>query len=358
MHLLSQLIIRRENNKDHEPVYSLIESAFNRSSESALVEKLRYSDAAIPELSLVATLHNKIVGHILFTKIKIINDQQIATSALALAPLSVLPQFQNKGIGKRLIETGLEKAKELGYKLVSVLGHADYYPRFGFLPAGRFHIEAPIAVPPQNFMVIELTDGALEETTGLVEYAPEFNILSARVRSGLIIETERLILRPLTYPQLVNYVKCDHSLEKELNLNRSSRTLSDELKEAFEQSIFPNVADTSKNHLYATIWTAISKAENIMVGDICMYGEPSVAGEVEIGYGTYAEFQQMGYMTEIVGGFIQWLNAQPLVNSVFASTEKTNTASFKVLEKNGFIKTEESLELLTWQRILAEENKS
>ena len=113
-----------------------------------------------------------------------------------------------------------------------------------------------------------------------------------------MIETERLILKPLTYWQLIKYIKCDNSLEAELNLNKTSRTLSSELKEAFEQTILPNVADRSKNYLYSTLWTAISKAENKMVGDLCIIGEPNADGEIEIGYGTYEEFRNKGFMTE------------------------------------------------------------
>lgn len=164
-----------------------------------------------------------------------------------------------------------------------------------------------------------------------------------------MIETERLILRPLTYDQLVKYIKCDNSLEEELNLNETSRTISTELKEAFEQTILPNVADKTKNYLYSTLWTAISKAENKMIGDLCIVGEPNAVGEIEIGYGTYDEFQGKGFMTEIVGGIIEWTKTQPIVKSVIASTNKTNTASFKVLEKNNFIKIGETETLFNWK---------
>ena len=98
-----------------------------------------------------------------------------------------------------------------------------------------------------------------------------------------MIETERIILRPLTYDQLVKYIKCDNSLEEELNLNETSRTISPELKEAFEQTILPNVADKTKDYLYSTLWTAISKDANKMVGDLCIVGEPNADGEIEIG---------------------------------------------------------------------------
>ena len=164
-----------------------------------------------------------------------------------------------------------------------------------------------------------------------------------------MVETERLILKPLTYEQLVKYTKCDNSLEEELNLNETSRTISPELKEAFEQTILPNVADKTKNYLFSTLWTAISNAENKTIGDICIVNEPNADGEIEIGYGTYDEFQGKGFMTEIVGGIIEWTKTQPIVKSIIASTDKTNTASFKVLEKNNFVKIGEADILLNWK---------
>jgi RimJ/RimL family protein N-acetyltransferase len=164
-----------------------------------------------------------------------------------------------------------------------------------------------------------------------------------------VIETKRLILNPLTYEQLIKYIKCDNSLETELNLNATSRTISPELKEAIEQTILPNVADKSKNYLYSTLWTAISKEENKMIGDVCIVGEPNAKGEIEIGYGTYEEFQNRGFMTEIVSGIIQWAKTQPNVKSIIASTEKANIASFKVLEKNRFQKIDETETLYNWQ---------
>jgi len=171
-----------------------------------------------------------------------------------------------------------------------------------------------------------------------------------------MVETERLILKPLTYEQLVKYIKCDNSLEIELKLNETSRTISSELKEAFEQTILPNVADKSKNYLYSTLWTAISKIDNKMVGDLCIVGEPNKEGEIEIGYGTYDEFQKKGYMTEVVGGMIEWAKTQPKIKVIVASTDKTNTASFKVLEKNNFIKIGETDELFNWKLLIKNRN--
>jgi len=164
-----------------------------------------------------------------------------------------------------------------------------------------------------------------------------------------MIETKRLFLRPLTYDQLIKYIKCDNSLEAELELNETSREISPELKETFEQIILPNVADKNKDYLYSTLWSAISKTDNIMVGDICIVGEPNLKGEIEIGYGTYEEFQNKGFMTEIVSGIIKWARTQPKVLSIIASTEDTNMASFKVLKKNGFVKIGRKESLIHWK---------
>lgn len=147
----------------------------------------------------------------------------------------------------------------------------------------------------------------------------------------------------------MKYAKCDNSLETELNLNETSRTISEELYEALQQTILPNVADKSKNYLFSTIWTAISKNDNKMVGDICIYGEPNEAGEIEIGYGTYDEFRDRGFMTEIVEGMIDWAKTRTKVKSIIASTNKANTASFKVLEKNNFVKIGETETLFNWK---------
>ena len=157
-----------------------------------------------------------------------------------------------------------------------------------------------------------------------------------------MIETQRLKLVPLTYDQLIKYIQSDNSLEHELQLNETTRTISADLEEAFEQTILPNVADKSKNYLFYTLWTLILKQENRMVGDLCLVGEPNEKGEVEIGYGTYEDFRGQGYMSEAVGGMIHWLKTHPNVLCISAATEKINVASFKVLQKNNFKKYGES----------------
>ena len=167
--------IRKENKNDYNEVYNVIKKAFETAehsdgNEQDLVVKLRKSEAFIPELSLVAVEENKIVGYILFTKIKIKDNIE-----LALAPLAVLPEYQRKGIGKKLIETGHNIAKNLGYHYSIVLGSENYYSKMGYIPAIQYGIKAPFQVPDENFMAIKLNDTNIE-IKGTVEYAKEFEI--------------------------------------------------------------------------------------------------------------------------------------------------------------------------------------
>ena len=170
------LTIRQENKNDYEEVYNVIKTAFETAehsdgNEQDLVVALRKSDNFIPELSLVAVMDNKIVGYILFTKIKIGKQEE-----LALAPLGVLPEYQKQGIGSVLIQEGHKKAKELGYHYSVVLGSDKYYPKFGYVSAKEYGIVAPFDVPDENFMAIKLNDTDIE-IKGIVQYAKEFGIL-------------------------------------------------------------------------------------------------------------------------------------------------------------------------------------
>ncbi|WP_246849928.1 GNAT family N-acetyltransferase [Rufibacter roseolus] len=175
---LMEITIRQEKPDDFKTVFDLVGKAFEAEplsdhTEQFLVERLRKSSAFIPELSLVAQIGNRIVGHILLTKLKIKNGLNEFES-LALAPVSVLPEFQREGIGGMLIEHAHQKAKELGYKSVILIGHATYYPRFGYKPTDTFGIELPFEAPRENCMVIELTENALKGISGIVEYPKEF----------------------------------------------------------------------------------------------------------------------------------------------------------------------------------------
>ncbi|MFT9847097.1 GNAT family N-acetyltransferase [Aneurinibacillus sp. REN35] len=159
--------IKQETPADYKTTEKVIKSAFasmefSDKKEHELVSRIRKTDAFIPQLSLVAINRDnkKIVGHILLSKIKIVNDTEIVES-LALAPVSVLPDYQHKGIGRLLILEALQKAKELRYNSVIVLGHPEYYPKFGFNKASLWGIEAPFEVPEESFMAVELHDHAL-----------------------------------------------------------------------------------------------------------------------------------------------------------------------------------------------------
>lgn len=167
--------IRQENKNDYEEIYNVVKTAFETAEQSDgneqdLVVALRNSDSFIPELSLVAIKDNKIVGHILFTKIKIGNHEE-----LALAPLAVLPEYQKQGIGSKLIQQGHKIAKELGYHYSIVLGSETYYPKFGYVPAIQYGIKAPFEVSNENFMAIKLNDTDVE-IKGIVQYAKGFGI--------------------------------------------------------------------------------------------------------------------------------------------------------------------------------------
>jgi len=164
-----------------------------------------------------------------------------------------------------------------------------------------------------------------------------------------MIETERLILHPLTHNQLLKYIKNDNSLETELKINPTGKKISPELKDALVQTILPNVHNKDKNYLYNTLWTLISKSDNKMIGDLCFVGEPDANGEIEIGYGTYEAFRGKGFMTEAVARIIDWAKAQDGVKTITASTEVDNVASYSVLEKNNFIKVAEGEGMFTWK---------
>lgn len=164
-----------------------------------------------------------------------------------------------------------------------------------------------------------------------------------------MIASENLILKPLTHGQLIKYIANDNSLERELKLNPTVKNISPELREALAETILPNVADSGKNHLFSTLWGVILKAENRMVGDVCFVGEPAADGEIEIGYGTYENYRGKGYITEAVACMIDWAKRQDNVKSIFAQTAKDNPASWRILEKNGFVKVDEDGNLLSWR---------
>jgi putative acetyltransferase len=168
------VIVRCEDTDDtreQRAIHSLNAAAFGRLDEADLVDSLRGECAVL--LSLVAEVDRRIVGHILFSRMSIETNEG-SVSAAALAPVAVLPDHQRRGIGERLIRRGLDLLRGRGERIVIVLGHPNYYPRFGFSSEKARSLESPF--PPQAFMAMELSPGALDGIRGKVRYAAAFGL--------------------------------------------------------------------------------------------------------------------------------------------------------------------------------------
>jgi len=165
--------IRAQSTDDDSAVWQVNKSAFPTPAEAGLVERLRAE--ADPVVSLVAEDDGAIVGHILFSPATLAADSNFI--AFALGPMAVLPGRQRQGIGSALVRAGLDACAGLGGRAVFVLGHPDYYPRFGFLPASRFGIVSQFEVPDDVFMALELEPGALAGKAGSMRYHAAFDAL-------------------------------------------------------------------------------------------------------------------------------------------------------------------------------------
>jgi putative acetyltransferase len=166
---LVQITIRPETAADIPATRRVNELAFGSASEANLVDALR--EKAHPHISLVAVVEDQVVGHIFFSPVSI---ESGPANAMGLAPMAVLPEYQKQGIGSLLVRHGLVEAHRAGFDIVVVLGHPQYYPRFGFFPASQKELRCEYPVPDEVFMVIELEPGALNGKQGLVKYHPEF----------------------------------------------------------------------------------------------------------------------------------------------------------------------------------------
>ncbi|GAB6060051.1 GNAT family N-acetyltransferase [Desulfonatronum parangueonense] len=163
--------IRPENPQDQEAVHHLNLAAFEYGPEAALVDKLRSS--CNEYLAFVAEEDGDVVGHILFTPATVDGSD---VAGMGLAPMAVLPSHQRKGIGSRLVRHGLDHLRQSGCPFVIVLGHPEYYPRFGFEPASRYRLRSQWeGVPDEAFMVAVLDRDALPEEGGTVRYRDEFD---------------------------------------------------------------------------------------------------------------------------------------------------------------------------------------
>ncbi len=171
--------IRQETEADHKAVFDIVKAAFakmeiSEHNEQFIVDRLRKTASFIPELSLVAYLDDgTIVGHILMTETTIEDDGK-SYKSLVLAPVSVLPEYQHRRIGSQLIVAAQNKALELGYASIVLVGHEHYYPRFGYELCRKFGIKMPFEAPDINCMAIELLPDALKNVKGTVQFDVAF----------------------------------------------------------------------------------------------------------------------------------------------------------------------------------------
>lgn len=167
--------VRREKLADIPAIREISESVFGQPGEADLVDALRATGKVA--LSLVAVDDDDVVGYVLFSP-AVIEAKRGNIAALGMAPLAVTPLRQRCGIGSQLIRTGIDQCRQLGHERVVVVGHPEYYRRFGFVRADKFGLRCEYDVPVENFMVLALTPGALENCAGLARYAPEFSAVA------------------------------------------------------------------------------------------------------------------------------------------------------------------------------------
>jgi len=166
--------IRAELPADFPAIDRVNQLAFAQDAEARLVRALRSAPDHDSSRSLVAERDGEVLGHIFFSRVRI-EHAGGATAALALAPMAVVPTCQRQGIGSRLVRVGMRVCRELGDRIVVVLGHPGYYPRFGFIPARPCGIESPFPVPDEAFMVCPLAPDALTGVRGVVRYSSAFD---------------------------------------------------------------------------------------------------------------------------------------------------------------------------------------
>ena len=167
--------VRAEVADDYRAIDVVNLSAFEGEAEAQLVDELRKSGGFIPDLSLVAELNGRVVGHVVLSKVKL-KTRQGSSEILALGPMSVVPSQSHRGIGSELIEAAIARAKPLCYSAIVVAGYPEYYQRFGFKPAREWGLSSNLSVPEDALTAMELEDGALTGG-GEVEYPDIFKAL-------------------------------------------------------------------------------------------------------------------------------------------------------------------------------------
>ncbi len=173
-----EVTVRPEQPEDAQAIEALIKEAYAAISysdhrEHLMVERLRISAAYIPDLSLLAEIEGQTVGHLMLTRIAV-RDGDGSVEGLSLGPLSVLPNFQRRGIGAELINEAHRRARELSYPFIILVGLPEYYPRFSYQPLDTYPVTLPFDVAASNRMILGLNADALRALRGQVEYAPEW----------------------------------------------------------------------------------------------------------------------------------------------------------------------------------------
>ncbi len=167
-----EIELRDEKPNDLAAIHALNELAFGQEQEANIVDALRQNGAA--RLSLVATVGGQVVGHIMYSPITVAGKFEGA----ALGPMAVLPEYQGKGVGSKLVRAGNQRLKSEGCPYIIVLGHAEYYPRFGFKPASTFGVTCEWDVPDNVFMLLALDEAKVRGMSGKSQYRPEFSTVT------------------------------------------------------------------------------------------------------------------------------------------------------------------------------------
>lgn len=165
------ITIREESPNDVEAIRKVNQQAFGQVQESRLIDALRANKGFL--LSLVATLNDRVIGHILYSPVYVSNNGDKIIGA-GLGPMAVLPEYQHQGVGSKLVDIGNQMLQKSGFPFIVVLGHPEYYPRFGFRPASAYGLKCKWDVPDDVFMVLIMDQSKMETISGLVKYREEF----------------------------------------------------------------------------------------------------------------------------------------------------------------------------------------